>query len=112
MNWPPPKAWTNKVSINGHIHFVAINHGGELLNKWVVLMSVLDSSVTVRLPWNELVDSSDWQTGWNEVSDAETYKLFINKNDLKTVEFYQPSNDSGLTIPISEKNIRPWFINI
>ena len=32
-----------------------------------------------------------------------------NKSEVKTTGFSHPSNDSGLTIPISEKNIRPWF---
>ena len=40
MIWPPVKAWTSKVSIDGQVHFVAINYGGKLLNRWVVLMSV------------------------------------------------------------------------
>ena len=38
MIWPPVKAWTSKVSIRGKKHFVAINYGGELLNKWVIMI--------------------------------------------------------------------------
>ena len=68
MIWPPLKAWTSKSRINGKLHFVAINYGGELLNRWVVLMSVLDSSVVVKVSWSQLIDSSNWESGWDEVN--------------------------------------------
>ena len=67
MIWPPAKAWTSKSSIKEQSHFVAINYGGELLNRWVVLMSVLDSSVIVKVSWSELVDLSYWESGWVEI---------------------------------------------
>ena len=38
--------------------------------------------------------------------------LVDNKSDLKTINSPHPSIDSGLTIPISEKAIRPWFEKI
>ena len=43
MIWPPVKAWTSTSYQNGQVHFVAINYGGKLLDRWVILMSVLDS---------------------------------------------------------------------
>ena len=64
MIWPPPKAWTSKFSINSQVHFVAINYGGESLNRWVILMSVIDSSVVVKVAWSQLIDSSMWESGW------------------------------------------------
>ena len=109
MIWPPVKAWTSKVCINGQVHFVAINYGGELLNRWVILMSVLDSKVVVKVLWSKLVDLSDWEIGWDETSCIESSKLVNNKSNVKTTEFNHPSTDSGLTIPISKNNIRPWF---
>lgn len=109
MIWPPVKAWTSKLSIDGIVHFVAINYGGELQNKWVILMSVLDSSLVVKVPWSQLVDSSKWESGWNEINNIEPAEFVNNKADLKTSDFVHPSTDSGLTIPISKDNIRPWF---
>ena len=50
MIWPPVKAWTSKVEINNQIYFVAINYGGTLLTRWVILMSVIDSDVLVKVP--------------------------------------------------------------
>ena len=109
MIWPPVKAWTSKLNLNGQVHFVAINYGGELLSRWVVLMSVLDSSVVVKVAWSQLVDLSNWEAGWDERTYTESSKLVNYKSDIKTTDSSQPSIDSGLTIPISKKAIRPWF---
>jgi len=112
MIWPPVKAWTSKVYLNGHIHFVAINYGGELPRRWVLLMSVIDSTVVVKVPWSQLVDLSNWEAGWDEINYRESSELVNNKIDVKTTNFTHPSIDSGLTIPISGKTIRPWFEEI
>ena len=109
MIWPPLKAWTCKSSIDGQVHFVAINYGSELLNKWVVLMSVIDSSVVVKVSWSQLVDSSKWKPGWDEIYYVESSKLVNNKSNVKTPTCSNPSIDSGLTVPISKNIIRPWF---
>ena len=109
MIWPPVKAWTSKVKIQDQIYFVAINYGGKLLNRWVVLMSVIDSNVVVKVSWSKLVSSSMWEPGWYEINFLETYSSIINKCDLNNNESTYPSSDSGLTIPISKKTIRPWF---
>ncbi len=109
MIWPPLKAWTSKFSINGNIHFVAINYGGELSNKWVVLMSVLDSSVVVKVAWSQLTDSSKWETGWDEINNLRSFKGINEKSEVSNPDFSYPSIDSGLTIPIVENSIRPWF---
>ena len=109
MIWPPVKAWTSKFYIDGIVHFVAINYGGESQNKWVVLMSVLDSSLVVKVPWSQLVDPSKWESGWNEINNKKPAEFVNNKADLKTTDFVHPSTDSGLTIPISKNTIRPWF---
>tara|TARA_B100000965_G_scaffold353794_1_gene329906 strand:+ start:142 stop:480 length:339 start_codon:yes stop_codon:yes gene_type:complete len=109
MIWPPVKAWTSKINLNGQLHFVAINYGGELLKRWVLLMSVLDSTVVVKVSWSQLVDLSKWEAGWDEINHRESSELVNNKSDIITTNFSHPSVDSGLTIPISEKTIRPWF---
>ena len=112
MIWPPVKAWTSNVPIDGQVHFVAIDYGGELLNKWVVLMSVLDSNVVLKVAWSQLVDSTNWESGWDEINYLESSTLVNNKLDVKTNDFYYPSIDSGLTIPITKDSIRPWFEKI
>ena len=109
MIWPPLKAWTSTVEINGQYHFVAINYGGKLLNRWVIMMSVVDSSLIVKVSWSKLVDSSNWKSGWDEINYLESSKLVNNKSYMKTTDFSYASIDSGLTIPISKRIIRPWF---
>ena len=38
--------------------------------------------------------------------------MFNKKIDVKPTNLTHPSIDSGLTIPISGKTIRPWFEEI
>ena len=109
MIWPPAKAWTSKASINSQVYFVAINYGGESLNRWVVLMSVLDSSVVVKVSWAELVDSSNWESGWAEMNHEKSSKTVNSKVNERATELSRLSNDSGLTIPITKYSVRPWF---
>ena len=112
MNWPPLKAWKSKLFINGHIYFVAINYGGKLQNRWVILMSVLDSDVVVKVPWSKLIDPSNWECGWDEDKDLTSFKIVNNKVKACTAIDTYPSADSGLTIPITKYIIRPWFGSI
>tara|TARA_Y100001968_G_C19268621_1_gene673019 strand:+ start:104 stop:442 length:339 start_codon:yes stop_codon:yes gene_type:complete len=112
MHWPPVKAWTSKLIINGQRHFVAINYGGKRLERWVILMSVLDSSVVVEVSWSQLVDQSNWECGWDENNHSYSSKLVNFKGEARTTNFTQPSVDSGLTIPITKNIIRPWFRSI
>tara|TARA_Y100001968_G_C19120866_1_gene601926 strand:- start:242 stop:571 length:330 start_codon:yes stop_codon:yes gene_type:complete len=109
MIWPPVKAWTSKNRIEGQRHFVAINYGGKPQERWVVLMSVLDSSVLVRVDWSQLVDLSNWECGWDENNYSDSSELLNSKCKKRTTNFSQPSVDSGLIIPITNNFIRPWF---
>ncbi len=111
MIWPPVKAWTKKISIDGQKHFIAINYGVKDNKRWVVLMSVLDSNLVVKVSWSELVDPSNWECGWSENNDYDSTILVANKGKNKTTNYTHPSIDSGLTIPITENIIRPWFAN-
>tara|TARA_Y100001968_G_C18851290_1_gene478229 strand:- start:163 stop:489 length:327 start_codon:yes stop_codon:yes gene_type:complete len=108
MIWPPIKAWTSKVCIDKKNHFVAINYGGELHKKWIIMMSVIDSSVVVKVSWSQLVDSSKWVPGWNDEKNIAPSKS-SNAAAIETIDITYPSFDSGLTIPINVDNVRPWF---
>lgn len=112
MNWPPLKAWTSIVDIDEQVHFVAINYGGKQLDRWVVLMSVIDSSVVVKVPWSKLTDKSIWQCGWHENNVAKSSELSDTEYEMKSNNLTEPSLDSGLTIPITKNIIRPWFSNV
>jgi len=109
MNWPPSKAWTRMSDINGHVHFVAINYGGELPERWVLLMSVLDSSVVVNVTCSQLFDKSYWECGWIENEYLKSSDVLNRNLEIRTNDSIYPSFDSGLTIPITKDIIRPWF---
>tara|TARA_Y100001968_G_scaffold187627_1_gene172006 strand:- start:877 stop:1215 length:339 start_codon:yes stop_codon:yes gene_type:complete len=109
MIWPPVKAWTSNVKINDQVYFVAINYGGTLQNRWVILMSVIDSNIVLKVPYSHLIDSTKWESGWNKTFPLETNNLIVNGSRLKNNKLSSPSLDSGLTIPISKNIIRPWF---
>ena len=111
MIWPPQKAWTSKAFISGQRHFVAINYGGLLPDRWIILMSVLDSSVIVKVSWSQLVDTTNWECGWDE-DDVLNSSELINKGEIRNTTYINPSIDSGLTIPITNDIIRPWFRSI
>ena len=89
MNWPPVKAWTSKLSIEGQIHFVAINYGGKLLERWVILMSVIDSSLVLKVRWSKLIDPLNWEPGWDETKFSKCSKLLdikAGKRDFIFIE--------------------------
>ena len=109
MIWPPVKAWTSKFEIDGQLHFVAINYSAKFHARWVLLMSVLDSNVVVKVPWTELHDPFKWECGWSENYSSNCRKSVNNDVQIKNTECTHLSSDSGLTIPISENIIRPWF---
>ena len=112
MNWPPVKAWTSKINIEGQVHFVAINYGGKALERWVILMSVLDSGLVIKVNWSKLVDPAKWEPGWDKNNFSISSKLVDIKAGKRNINFIYPSNDSGLTIPITKDFIRPWFDDI
>ena len=111
MNWPPVKAWTSTDMIEGQSHFVAINYGGELVDRWIILMSVLDSALVVKVLWSELNNPSKWVCGWEENNYLKPSNKDNNKDIIQTIYCSELSADSGLTIPITKSKIRPWFAN-
>ena len=111
MIWPPIKAWTSNSLIQGERYFVAINYGGRKLERWVILMSVLDSSVVVKVSFSQLIDASTWTCGWDENNYSNSSDLVNTNTEIKNIKCSYPSVDSGLTIPITKNFIRPWFRN-
>ena len=91
-----------------------LNNIAELYENWqdetgvkLIAISIDDSrSMSKVAPY---VNSSDWESGWDEINYLEPSKLIDNISEVKTTELSYPSSDSGLTIPITKNNIRPWF---
>ena len=114
MEWPPYKAWTRLLPIDGVNHFVAINYGGEGEGRWLNLISVLDGDIRIRVSWDEIEQENMWLSGWFQVGD-ESIGEFINKkginhkkcSEIQTVCLHS-SLDSGFNLPIKVKSIRKW----
>ena len=115
--WPPNKSWTSKRPEFGYRHFVAVNYGGKGINRWVGLISVLNGNSRFKVSWSELNDDSKWLTGWEKLSrdeanpkieDLDLDQDVKNSNRLQDVCLH-PSLDSGLLIPCTSQNQRPWI---
>ena len=55
--------------------------------------------------------SWSWECGWDGNSQLYNSKEVNSKYEINTTKFKRLSVDSGLTIPITQNIIRPWFIN-
>ena len=107
MNWPPVKAWTSKAYIKKQRHFVAINYGGDLLERWVVLMSVIDSSILTKVSWVELIDPSIWQCGWDEINYVISSNLVP---DALVVTFNDQSAVAVLGVKVASVAVIPPLV--
>ncbi len=115
MRWPPNKAWTSSSLRQGYRHFVAINYGGKGNDRWVILVSVLDGNIRLKVLWDEMKDSAKWITGWLQLPKDQSIGISEEKSIIEAEEnssleaCLHPSEDSGLRIPSSINSIRPWF---
>ena len=105
MNWPPNKAWTSTTSRLGFRHFVAINYGGKGVDRWVHLVSVLDGTARLRVPWQEMKDLSQWSSGWQKLPKSEASPT--NSNLISQLADDPLSN--ACLHPSEDLQIRPWF---
>ena len=56
--------WTSIKPINGLRHFVLVNETKEKGNTILLMVSVLDSEVNLRVTYEELINSGNWYEGW------------------------------------------------
>ncbi len=109
MNWPPNKAWTSIEPVLGYRHFIAINYGGDGIDRWVNLVSVLDGNARLRVLWKELKITSRWKSGWLYLpkgKDLSKYQNILISDEC----CLHPSEDSGLLPSANRASNRPWFL--
>ncbi len=116
MKWPPYKAWTSTRLRNGYRHFVAINYGEDKIKRWALMVSVLDTNTCLTISYKELCDLNEWNIGWLDIPRDEANPPPPSSKSLPDKEFLDQSSlilsvslDSGLAIPISRNQLRPWF---
>ena len=56
--------WTSNKNINGLRHFVLVNKTKEKGNITFLMVSVLDSEINLKITYEELINSGNWQKGW------------------------------------------------
>ena len=90
--------WTSNKSINGLRHFVLVNKIKEKDQIKFLMVSVIDVEISLKIPYEELLNSGKWNEGWLNLSKSESitkdyldYKsakikkevnIFVNKYSL------------------------------
>ena len=91
--------WTSNKSINGLRHFVLVNETKEKENITFLMVSVVDSEISLETTYEELISSGNWHKGWiylpklqsitEEYVDYKSLKkgesideIFINEDSL------------------------------
>ena len=91
--------WTSNKPINGLRHFVLVNKIEEKGSLIFLMVSVLDSEIYLKITYEELISSGNWNKGWSDLPRIESiteeydnYKLskkvgridaiFVNEDSL------------------------------
>ena len=90
--------WTSKEDINGLRHFVLVNELVEKNKNYLVLVSVLDDQVNLKIPKLELDNSEKWEVGWSELMKSESitekyleFKKSIVNSEIEKVHIFENS---------------------
>ena len=87
--------WTSNKSINGLRHFVLVNETKEKGNITFLMVSVVDSEISLETSYEELINSGNWQEGWINLPKLQSItEEYVDYKSLK-----------------KEKNLDEIFIN-
>ena len=93
--------WTSIKPINGLRHFVLVNGMKEKGNMIFLMVSVLDSEINLKITYEELVNSGNWDKGWISLpkleSITEEYRNFKSSNKEDIDEIFV-NDDSSFNI--------------
>ncbi len=64
--------WTSSKPINGLRHFVLVNEMREKGNVNLLLVSVLDSGINLKITKAELINNGNWYEGWINLPKIES----------------------------------------
>ena len=79
--------WTSKKPIKGLRHFVLVNKTNEKGNIIFLMVSVLDSEINLKIYFDELVNSGNWQKGWVNLPKLESItREYVNYKSSNKVE--------------------------
>jgi tryptophan-rich hypothetical protein len=94
--------WTSNETINGLRHFVLVNETNEKGNITFLMVSVLDSEINLKVTYEELIHSGNWQKGWINLaklqSITEEYVKYKSRNKLVEINEIFVNEDSLFNI--------------
>ena len=94
--------WTSNKPINGLRHFVLVNKTREKGDMILLMVSVLDSEINLKITYEELINSGDWLNGWINLhkheSITEDYVKFKSINKKKGINQIFLTDDSLFNI--------------
>ena len=64
--------WTSNKPINGLRHFVLVNKTKVKGNLFFLMVSVLDSEIYLKITYEELINSENWNNGWSDLPKIES----------------------------------------
>ena len=90
--------WTSNKPINGLRHFVLVNETREKGNIIFLMVSVLDSEINLKISYEELINSGNWDKGWISLpknkSITEEYAKYKSNYKLEGINKIFVSEDS------------------
>ena len=94
--------WTSNKSINGLRHFVLVNENKEKEDITFLMVSVLDSEISLKTTYEELINSGNWQKGWINLpklqSITEEYVNYKSMNNGEGIDEIFINEDSLFNI--------------
>ena len=94
--------WTSNKPINGLRHFVLVNKTKEKANKIFLMVSVLDSEINLKITYEDLINSANWQKGWINLpkfeSITEEYLYYKSSKKIEGVDEIFLNEDSSFNI--------------
>ena len=94
--------WTSNKSIKGLRHFVLVNDTKEKGNIIVLMVSVLDSEINLKITHEELINSGNWYKGWINLPKIESitdeYVSYKSSNKIDGIDEILLNDDSLFNI--------------
>ena len=94
--------WTSSKTINGLRHFVLVNKIKEKETLIFLMVSVLDSEIYLKITYEELINSGNWNKGWSDLprieSITEEYDNFKSRKKVEGFDGIFVNEDSLFNI--------------
>jgi len=94
--------YTSNKTINGLRHFVLVNETKEKEKIIFLMVSVLDSEINLKITYEELINSGNWNKGWSNLpkieSITEEYINYKSSNKIEEIDEIFLNDDSLFNI--------------